>query len=194
MFALYCILGQGQSPLVAGISVTGVALATAATAPLTGFWVDRTGPAPAALTGGALAALSVPAIATVAADPSPWTLQPLLITFGVAISLVSMPAGIAAYRAVTESELPDAITHINILQRIGGSLGGAICAVLVAGSGADIDTGLRHGFYALGVAAVGALVGAILIARETHVRPTQPECSRGAQMTDLHANDRHSQA
>lgn len=165
LFALYFLMGRGESPLQTGISVLGAALATALTAPLTGFWVDRRGPGPAALTGASLAVVSLTALTVLPTGASQWAIQPLLILFGAAVSLVAMPAGISAYRSVTAEQLPDAITQVNIVQRIGGSLGGAMCAVLVAGNMDTLDTGLRYGFHALTLAALGSLVGAILIVR-----------------------------
>lgn len=172
LFALYFQLRQGQSPLGAGISLAGLAGASAVSAPLTGRWIDRRGPGRAGLTGGLLATITSGAMMALAPMLNPWTIQPLLIAFGVAVNLVAMPAGVAAYRAVTTAALPDAITQINILQRVGGSLGGAVCAVLIARDHPDIA--FRQAVLPLVAAALGCTVGAWLIHRNTVPRQGIP--------------------
>ncbi|MFI6344761.1 DHA2 family efflux MFS transporter permease subunit [Streptomyces sp. NPDC050560] len=168
--ALYFQLGRGQDPLRAGISILGVAGATAAAAPLTGRWIDRHGPSRAALTGGLLAMTTTAPLTLLPLDTPMMVIQPLLIAYGAAVSLVAMPAGVTAYRAVTVTQLPDAITQINILQRIGGSLGGAICAVLIATRQSAPSDGFRLAFLALLLSATGATAGAWLIHRSTRSR------------------------
>ena len=165
LFALYFQLGRGQSPLQAGISLAGVAVATSITAPFTGWWVDRRGPAPVAMTGALLALVATVLLARLPLSASFWLVQALLIGFGAAVSLVAMPAGIAAYQAVSEQQLPDAITQVNILQRIGGSLGGAICAVLIAGSPGDPEGAFGRASLVLVLCAAACTVGAGLIRR-----------------------------
>jgi EmrB/QacA subfamily drug resistance transporter len=163
--ALYFQLGRGQDPLHAGLSLLGVAGATAVAAPLTGRWVDRAGPPRVALTGGLLAMASTAPMAFLPLDVPLLALQPLLVAYGVAVGLAGMPAGVAAYKAVTAEELPDAITLVNILQRVGGSLGGAVCAVLIAARGAGTADGFQAAFTALLVCGAGASAGAVLMRR-----------------------------
>lgn len=176
--ALYFQLGKDQDPLHAGISILGVAGATAATAPLTGRWIDQRGPSQVALTGSLLAMTTTVPLTILPLDTPTIAIQPLLIAYGAAVSLVTMPAGVAAYKAVTVAQLPDAITQVNILQRIGGSLGGAICAVLIATRQSAPDDAFRLAFLALLLSATGATAGAWLIHRSTRSRPDTREPHR----------------
>ena len=165
VFVLHFQLGKDQNPLETGISLLGVAGATAAAAPLTGRWIDRCGPAPAALTGGALALTTTAAVLFVPLH-SPWfVLQPVLLVFGASVSMVAMPAGITAYKAVGPLQLADAITQINIVQRIGGALAGAICAVLIDARDMNSTKPFQPALVALVLSAAGAMVGALLIRR-----------------------------
>ncbi|GAA4681869.1 DHA2 family efflux MFS transporter permease subunit [Gordonia humi] len=165
--ALYFQLGHGQSPLQAGVSLIGVAAATAVTAPLAGRWVDRHGPAPAATIGGIVAVTSTLPLAISPLALPTVAVQALLVAYGVGVGLVSIPAGVTAYKAVTSTDLPDAITQVNILQRIGGSLGGAVCAVLIAAHADHLSTAFRLAFGALTVGAAGSVAAAGLIAHAT---------------------------
>ncbi|MCF8569298.1 DHA2 family efflux MFS transporter permease subunit [Gordonia sp. HY002] len=165
--ALYFQLGHGQGPLQAGISLVGVAAATAVTAPLAGQWIDRRGPAPAAIVGGLLAVTTtLPLALDPLGLPTP-AVQLALVAYGISVSLVAIPAGVTAYAAVSSRELSDAITQVNILQRIGGSLGGAVCAVIIASHTGDLPTAFRLAFCALTVGAVGSLCAATMIASST---------------------------
>lgn len=175
LLALYFQIGRGQAPLDAGISLLCFAGATAITAPITGRWIDCRGPSRVAIVGGGMAVAATTALTALPLDAPIWVLQPTLIVFGAAINMVAMPAGITAYQSVNATHLPDAIVQINILQRIGGSLGGAICAVLVASNHTSRAAAFTHAHLALLVAALGATTGSWLIYRATRpARSPQP--------------------
>jgi len=167
---LYFQLGRHLDMVHTGLSLLGVAGATAVIAPLTGKWIDRYGPAPVSLIGSVVAIVTTAPFVFMPVDAPIWATQALLIGYGAAVSLVAMPAGIAAYKAVSTDELPDAITQVNILQRVGGSLGGAVCAVLIAARLPNAQNSFHASFGALLVGSFGALAGAILILRSTPPR------------------------
>ncbi|HYZ54429.1 MAG TPA: hypothetical protein VE733_13145 [Streptosporangiaceae bacterium] len=64
---------------------------------------------------------------------------------GQAIALAAVPPGIAAYKTVRPSQLPDATTQVNIVQRVGGALGGALFTVIFANG---LSHGAGHAFHA----------------------------------------------
>ncbi len=79
--------------------------------------------------------LSVAALipfAFLSARANPILLQGLLVLLGMATALAAVPPGIAAYKTVHPKQLPDATTQVNILQRIGGALGAALFAAILA--------------------------------------------------------------
>ena len=65
---------------------------------------------------------------------------------GVGIGLSIMPAMTAAFSVLTREQVNDASPQLTVLQRVGGSLGTAIIAVVLAG--AD-----QHGAHAIGAGA-----------------------------------------
>ncbi|WP_285032117.1 DHA2 family efflux MFS transporter permease subunit [Mycolicibacterium sp. lyk4-40-TYG-92] len=162
---LYFQIGRHLDPIHAGLSLFGVAAATVVFAPLTGRWIDRYGPARVSLVGSVIAVATTAPFMILPVDARGWIIQPMLIAYGAAVAMVATPAGVAAYAAVTAAQLPDAITQINIIQRIGGSLGGAICAVLIASRLPNTTAAFHTVFAALTICAVGALGGATLIHR-----------------------------
>ncbi|WP_151901768.1 DHA2 family efflux MFS transporter permease subunit [Tsukamurella tyrosinosolvens] len=165
LFALYFQLGRGLSPLDAGTSLLGLAGATCVISPFTGRWVDRFGPAPVVLVGSVLATVAIAPFAVLPADAPVWLVQALLVAVGASISLVATPVTVAAYRAVSAGQLPGAITQVNILQRIGGSLGGALCAVLVASAAGGPAAGFHLAAIPLVVSAIGCGVAGALLYR-----------------------------
>lgn len=143
----------------------GFAGATAVVASVTGRLVDRHGAAPVSLVGAVLAVVSTVPFVFLPVDAPVAVVEILLVGYGSAVVLVGMPAGIAAYKTVRPDQLSDATTQVNILQRVGGALGGAVFAVLVAARLPDTDSAFHVGFLAVSVGAVGSLGAALLMSR-----------------------------
>jgi MFS family permease len=99
--------------------------------PFTGRLTDRVGGGRVALVG--LAILTVATIPFAVVDPAtPYAwLASVLFVRGVGIGATMMPAMAAAYATLDHSEIPRATSALNVLQRIGGSLGTALLAVVL---------------------------------------------------------------
>jgi len=138
LYPLYFQLARGQGVLATGLLLISMSVGTAAVMPFAGGLVDRFGGGIVSVAGGvATVATTLPfAILDTGADGL--LVQILLVLRGMALALAVMPAATAAYKAVTREQLPDATTQVNILQRVGGALGGSIFAVVLA-------AGLTHG-------------------------------------------------
>ena len=69
---------------------------------------------------------------------------------GMGIGFAFMPAMAAAFAALDRSELADATPQLNVLQRVGGSIGTAVLAVVLQRAMSGVHTprrgrvGLRH--------------------------------------------------
>jgi EmrB/QacA subfamily drug resistance transporter len=138
LFPLYFQLLHDQSVIGTGLRLLSLGGGTALTAPVSGRLTDRYGGGAVALCGGLLAvAVTVP-FAVIGAHASAVLVQAMLAMLGVAIGLTTVPPGVAAYKTVRPSQLPDATTQVNIVQRAGGALGGALFTVILA-------NGLPHG-------------------------------------------------
>jgi EmrB/QacA subfamily drug resistance transporter len=151
LFPLYFQLGRHDTPLSTGLHMLGLAGATALALPLTGRLVDRHGGGPVATVGAAIALATAIPFTLLPATASPIVIQALLAVLGAAIALAAVPPSIVAYKTVSASQLADATTTINIVQRVGGALGGALFALVLA------DGGLHAAFTAMAAAALAAL-------------------------------------
>ncbi len=149
VFPLYLQIGQGQSVLATGLRLLGLGAATALVMPAAGRLTDRHGGGVVSAIGCAtLVAVSV-AFALLPLDAGEVVIQIVLALFGAATAFAAVPAGIAAYKTVTPEQLPDATTTVNIVQRVGGALGGALFAVVIARNLPDDPEGaFRHAFWA----------------------------------------------
>jgi EmrB/QacA subfamily drug resistance transporter len=120
-----------QSVVATGLLTAPQGLGMALVMPLAGKLTDRYGGGPLALFG-----VIVTTIATIpfgfigAHTPITWLSVAMLVR-GMGIGFAFMPAMSAAFAALERSELSDATPQLNVLQRVGGSIGTAVLAVVL---------------------------------------------------------------
>lgn len=165
LFPLFFQVGRGADPFTSGVLLLSLSVGTIVVLPLSGRLVDRYGGGAVAVVGGiGCVATTLPFAVLPLATAEPWV-QVLLLLRGVGIALAVVPAGTAAYAAVTRAQLPDATTQVNIVQRVGGALGGAVFAVVLAGRLAEgPETAFHAAFWWLtGASALGLVAAAGLL-------------------------------
>ena len=130
---LYFQIARGESPLDAGLLLAAQGVSAALLMPLSGKLTDRVGGGRVAVVGLlAVAAGSVP-YAMVTVGTSLWLLEAALVVRGFGLAFTMMPSMAAAYAALEHSAVPRATSALNVLQRVGGSLGTAVLAVVLHG-------------------------------------------------------------
>ena len=96
-----------------------------------------------------------------------------LVARGIGLGFTMMPAMAAAYATLERWQVPRATPMLNVMQRVGGSLGTAVLAVVLqhelahagdGGAGAVASAFAHTYWWALAITAV-ALVPAIVLAR-----------------------------
>ncbi|MEV5838268.1 DHA2 family efflux MFS transporter permease subunit [Nocardia sp. NPDC052112] len=136
--------------------------------PVGGRLTDRYGGGVVAVVGSAVTvAVTVP-FALGDASMNPVVVQVLLLIRGVATGLTGVPIVAAAYASVRPDQMPDAASFVNILQRVGGSIGAALLAVVLyraADAGLPVDAGFRQAFWWLTAASVISLAASLLLWR-----------------------------
>jgi MFS family permease len=117
--------------LSTGLLLTPQALGAAAGSFVAGRLADRYGPR-AVVTGGLVLSLAgLLAFTQAPAQPGTWLLITCLVLYGLGIGGVSAPTMAAAYGSVERHQTPRAASALNVLNRIGGSLGTAILTMVL---------------------------------------------------------------
>ncbi|POX38834.1 MFS transporter [Streptomyces sp. Ru73] len=148
LLPLYFVEVRGMSAFEAALMLAPQALGTAVVTPLAGKVTDAYGPRAVVLAGILLTlAGTVPFVLDAAAG----TLGLVVALFvrGVGLGAITPPNVAATYTSVQRSQVPAATSARTVLNRIGGSLGTAVLAVLLqnALSGAgDGPAGVRDAY------------------------------------------------
>jgi EmrB/QacA subfamily drug resistance transporter len=120
-----------ESVINTGLLVGPQGLGAALVMPLAGRMTDRMGGGPLALFGVLLTTVATVPFGLIGAHTSIAWLSVAMFVRGMGIGFAFMPAMTAAFAALDRSELADATPQLNVLQRVGGSLGTAVLAVVL---------------------------------------------------------------
>jgi EmrB/QacA subfamily drug resistance transporter len=142
---------------------------------LSGRATERFGAGRTAFIGGAfMAAATLPFVLVTNATPYS-LLAVAMIVRGVGMGLSMMPSMTAAFSVLTREQVNDASPQLTVLQRVGGSLGTAIIAVILehnlsgihagAGAAAAGASGFGHTYWWVMGATLIALVPTAMLAR-----------------------------
>ncbi len=147
LLPLYFLIGRGATATDTGLLLIATGVGTIVVLPLSGRLVDRYGGGPVSVVGGLACVVTTVPFAVLDTAANVVVVELLLVLRGAAIALTVMPATSAAYKAVTREQLPDAATQVNIAQRLGGAIGGAVFAVVLAARlPAGVDDAFRTTF------------------------------------------------
>jgi EmrB/QacA subfamily drug resistance transporter len=148
LMPLYYQQVRGESVLDTGLLVGFSGLGAALVLPIAGRLSDRLGGGPVALVGVLITCTATVPLALIGAHTSIMYLSLALVVRGVGVGCAFIPAMSAAYAALRPDQLSDATPQMNVLQRLGGSLGVAVLAVVLQRS----ISGARHSAGLAGVA------------------------------------------
>ncbi|HEV3388852.1 MAG TPA: MFS transporter, partial [Solirubrobacteraceae bacterium] len=99
--------------------------------PIAGKLTDRWGGGGLALFGVLLCTVATVPFGLISANSSIFGLSVAMFVRGIGIGFGFLPAMAAAFAALERSELPSATPQLNVIQRVGGSIGTAILAVVL---------------------------------------------------------------
>jgi EmrB/QacA subfamily drug resistance transporter len=120
-----------ESVIDTGLLTAPQGLGMALIMPLAGKLTDRLGGGPLALFGVVLTTVATIPFGLIGANTSILYLSVAMFIRGMGIGFAFMPAMAAAFAALDRSELADATPQLNVLQRVGGSIGTAVLAVVL---------------------------------------------------------------
>jgi EmrB/QacA subfamily drug resistance transporter len=138
---------------------------------LSGRLTDRIGAGRTSLMGGLILVLGTLPFVLITATTSFALIGAAMIVRGIGVGLAIMPAMTAAFSVLTKDQVNDASPQLTVLQRVGGSLGTAIIAVVLQGQTDHATTataaaaGFAHTYWwVMGVTLI-ALVPTLVLAR-----------------------------
>jgi Na+/melibiose symporter-like transporter len=122
---------RGESPLLTGVLLIPQGVGVAAAMWVAGRLTDRIGAGVTTLIGGAINLAGTVPFVMLGARTSLAAIAGFMLVRGMGIGLSAMPAMTAAFRALGPAQINDAAPQLNVLQRIGGSIGTALLAVVL---------------------------------------------------------------
>jgi EmrB/QacA subfamily drug resistance transporter len=154
LLPLYYQLVRGESPLDTGLLLMPQGIGAALAMPIAGKLTDEIG-ARVVIPGGiVLALLGTAAFTQVGPDTAYSLLSIALFVIGLGLGATIMPAMAVAYQAVPREAMAQATSAINVIQRVAGSIGTALLAVVLQRQIASELPGLDGG-----IGAIAALSG-----------------------------------
>jgi EmrB/QacA subfamily drug resistance transporter len=131
LMPLYYQQVRHESVLATGFLVGFQGLGAALAMPISGRLTDRIGGGPLAVFGVIVTVLTTIPFGLIGAHTPLESLSTWMFLRGIGIGFAFMPAMAAAFAALEPHELSDATPQMNILQRVGGSIGTAVLAVVL---------------------------------------------------------------
>src|SRR4051812_22655763 len=131
LLPLYWQQIRHMSVVDTGLLTAPQGLGMALVMPLAGRLSDRLGGGPLALFGVIVTTLTTIPFGLIGAHTSVFGLSVAMFIRGMGIGFAFMPAMAAAFASLDRSELSHATPQMNMLQRVGGSIGTAVLAVVL---------------------------------------------------------------
>src|SRR4051812_14085507 len=180
LMPLYYQQVRHESVLATGLLVGPQGLGAALAMPISGRLTDRVGGGPLAVFGVIVTALTTIPFALIGTHTSLVSLSVWMFLRGIGIGFAFIPAMSAAFAALKPHELSDATPQMNILQRVGGSIGTAVLAVVLeralVSAHHPLTSDAVAGAYAtafwwsLGITALAIVPSIVLLRAERHSR------------------------
>jgi EmrB/QacA subfamily drug resistance transporter len=177
LMPLYFQVVRGDSALTTGMLIAPQGVGSAVAVWAAGRLVERFGGGVIALAGGVIGIVSTIPFLFLGGHTSVPLLSIALVARGFGVGLSTMPAMTSAYRALRPEQVTDATPQLNVLQRVGGSIGTAILTVILqhhlshAGTSVSAQAGAFGTTFGwvLGVTVVAVLPTFLLIRVERRV-------------------------
>ena len=188
---LYFQIVRGEDAVHTGLLLIPQGIGAAIAMPLAGRAADRVGGGRVAVVGLLVSLVATIPFATIGASTSYWLIGGAMVARGFGIGMTMMPAMSAAYAALRPSDIRHATPQLNVIQRVGGSIGTAILTVVLqngithevktVGRGASpaervgvVATAFAHTYWWVFAVTAVALLPAVLLARAESQRRRRP--------------------
>jgi EmrB/QacA subfamily drug resistance transporter len=131
LLPLYFQILRGRTPLETGLLLIPQGLGAACAISFAGALTDRVGARRVVPVGIVFALVGTLAYTQIAADTPYWYLAAALFLVGAGLGATITPSMAAAFQDLEHAEMPGATSAINVVQRVAGSVGTALLAVVL---------------------------------------------------------------
>jgi EmrB/QacA subfamily drug resistance transporter len=174
VWALHFQLVRGYDLVTSGLALLVFALGSALL-PLAGRATDRYGGGPVALAGAVLATVTLVPLTLLPPDTPVVVVEIGLFLLGVANAMSVVPTSTAAYVTLPPAKVPDAVTQINILLRLGGAVGAAAVVTVLGDRSQPADqlfAGFQRAGWCLVLFAALSVLSALVLAAAARRDPS----------------------
>jgi EmrB/QacA subfamily drug resistance transporter len=183
LMPLYFQTVRGEDAVTTGLLLMPQGIGAAIAMRLSAAATERWGGGLTALSGGLVTVLATVPFVLIGADTPFWLIGAAMVFRGFGIGMSMMPAMTAAFAVLRPDQVTHATPQLNVLQRVGGSMGTAILSVVlgnhIADAGAQPTAAAVAGafgdtyLWVLGVTAFALLPTALLAVVERRARRGQ---------------------
>jgi EmrB/QacA subfamily drug resistance transporter len=132
LLPLYFQLVRGESALQAGLLLAAQGCGAMISMPIAARLTDRTGPGRIVLVGLTLVGLGTLGLTQIQSDTPMWMVEVMLFLMGLGMGSTMMPSMTAALSSLQRHEIARVTSGMNVVQRVGGSVGTALLAVVLS--------------------------------------------------------------
>jgi EmrB/QacA subfamily drug resistance transporter len=176
---LYFQLVRGEDAVTTGLLLIPQGIGAAIAMGVSGRLTDRVGGGRVALAGLGVTLLTTVPFVALTATTSYFDIGAAMVARGLGLGLTMMPAMTAAYARLRPADIAHATPQLNVLQRVGGSVGTALLTVVLQNgiaNGAHTAAGAAHAFghtylWVLALTAVAAVPALVLARAESAAAP-----------------------
>jgi EmrB/QacA subfamily drug resistance transporter len=180
VWALYFQLVRGYDVVDSGLAMVGFALG-AAILPIAGRYTDRFGGGPVLLVGAILTTATFIPVALLPESTPLIVWEVCMFAFGIGNALSVVPSSTAAYVSVSQTEVPGAVTQINILLRFGGAVSAPLVVAVLGDqtqARAELVSGFHLAFWCLALFSAVSIVVALFLVLAAQRAATESSAGR----------------
>jgi EmrB/QacA subfamily drug resistance transporter len=184
LMPLYFQLVRGEDAVHTGLLLAPQGIGAAMAMALSGRVTERFGGGLTSLIGGTITIVATIPFVLIEANTSFLLISAAMIVRGFGIGMSMMPSMTAAYAVLRPDQINDATPQLNVLQRVGGSIGTAILTVVLQSGISGLATPSAAGvadafgttyFWVLGISLVALLPTIVLTTIERRAKAsTEP--------------------
>jgi EmrB/QacA subfamily drug resistance transporter len=177
LMPLYFQIVRGEDAVTTGLLLIPQGIGAALAMALSGRMTERFGGGITSVIGGSIMIAATLPFVLISATTSYVLLDGAMVLRGFGIGMSMMPAMTAAYATLKPHQVNDAAPQLNVLQRVGGSIGTAILTVVlqngfISNSPTAMAASFAHTFWWVVGIGVVALLPTILLATIERRRAT----------------------